>query len=143
MPVPLDQMMEGLPAERRAKIARDARAIVSEQRTLAELRRALKVTQAALAKALETTQGNVAQIEAKDDVMVSTVNRVVTALGGTLDLVVHLPGRESVSLSFGAPKGKLATKSGGQATGHSAGKKWAAPKKAAPADQAEPRRRRA
>jgi len=110
MPVPLEEIMARFTPEERAKIERGAQRIIAESRTLAELRKALGVTQADLAKALKTTQGNIAQIESKDDVMISTVERVVKALGGRLVLRVEIPGHPPATLRLGRSKGKRTLK---------------------------------
>jgi len=101
MPVTLDDMMQGLSAERREAIEEEAARLIAESRTLRELRVALGLTQDQVADALETSQSNVAQIESKTDVKVSTVTKVVEALGGRLHLVAILPDRDPVTLRFG------------------------------------------
>lgn len=108
MPVALDDMLAGLSAEDRAEVERGAIDLVVENRTLSELRRSLKVTQRQLADALSSSQAHVAKTERREDVMVSTVARVVEALGGRLRLLVDLPGRPVIQLSLGRrPKGGL------------------------------------
>lgn len=105
MPVPLSRMMDQLPAERRDAVARHAEALVAEHRSLAEIRKALNLTQADVATALKSSQANVAQIERKRNaVMVSTLERVVRAMGGELELVVNLPHRGRTVLALGAGK---------------------------------------
>jgi hypothetical protein len=101
MAVPFEEIMQGFSPERRARIERRAETMLTQNRTLAGLRKTLGVTQRRLADALETSQSNVAQIEGKTDVMVSTVARVVDALGGKLHLVVTLSGRDAVALRIG------------------------------------------
>jgi len=93
MAVPLADVLHELSPEDRDEVERGARKLIIESRTLRALRKALGVTQGRLADALETTQGNVAQIESKRDVMVSTVTRIVNALGGDLHLIATFPGR--------------------------------------------------
>ncbi len=104
MPVSLEAMLQEQSPEIREQIERDALAIVAESRTLAQLRKDAGLTQEQVAEALETTQANLAQIERKDDVLVSTVSRVVQAMGGRLRLMADLPGRGlvEVNLSPGA-----------------------------------------
>src|SRR3954452_11445121 len=101
MPVTLDEMMQGFSAEDREEIREDAARMAAESQTLRQLRAALGLTQDQVADALETSQSNLAQIEKKTDVKVSTVAKVVEALGGQLHLVAVLPGREPVTLKFG------------------------------------------
>jgi transcriptional regulator with XRE-family HTH domain len=110
MPVPLEKMLEEFTPEERARIDRNAADIVAQNRTLAQLRKSLNLTQAELAKALKTTQANVAQIEGKKDVMVSTLARMVKAMGGSLQLTVNVPGHEPVALKIGTAKGEPAIK---------------------------------
>jgi transcriptional regulator with XRE-family HTH domain len=101
MAVTLDEVMQEFSPEERAEVERQVERMATQSRTLAGLRKMLGVTQGRLADALETSQSNVAQIESKADVMVSTVARVVQALGGRLHLVVTLPGLDPVGLQIG------------------------------------------
>ncbi len=94
MPVTFADMMERFTPEERAEIESGARAIVAEHKTLRELRRLIGLTRADLAKALKTTQGNVAQIESAGDVKISTLARITRALGGKLEVRVALPATD-------------------------------------------------
>lgn len=100
----LTEVLQGFSPDERARVERNARALVADSQTLAQVRKALRLTQEDLAKAMATTQSNVAQIERKDDILVSTLSRVVKALGGELDLVVKLPHHGSVTLKIGASR---------------------------------------
>ena len=106
MPVPLSEMMARFSPEDRAEIERHAQALIAEHRSLAQIRKALKLTQADVAKALKTSQANIAQIEGKKDVLVSTLARVVKAMGGELELVVTIPNRGRMVLEIGKMKGE-------------------------------------
>jgi len=53
---------------------------------LAELRRARDMTQAQLARSLETSQGRISQMEKQADLYLSTLRSYVEALGGQLQL---------------------------------------------------------
>jgi transcriptional regulator with XRE-family HTH domain len=61
---------------------------------LSEMRKQSGKTQTELARALGVSQPTLSQIESQDDIQVSTLRRVVEALGGELDLVVRLPQGE-------------------------------------------------
>ena len=61
---------------------------------LSELRQQSDMTQRQLAAALGIKQPTLAHIEKQDDIQVSTLRRLVEALGGELDLVVRLPKGE-------------------------------------------------
>lgn len=58
---------------------------------LAELREALKMTQATLAEALDVEQGSVSKMERRTDMYLSTLRRYIEAMGGTLEIVAHFP----------------------------------------------------
>jgi hypothetical protein len=60
---------------------------------LKELRELAKVPQTTVAASLETTQGQVSRIEARDDHLVSTLRKYVEALGGTLEVVARFDDR--------------------------------------------------
>jgi transcriptional regulator with XRE-family HTH domain len=85
----------------------DRRARVDEHKVamLADLRRTLDLTQAAIAERLEVTQENVSQIERGEaDVRLSTLNRYVEALGGRLEVRATFPER-TVELKVGKSGG--------------------------------------
>jgi transcriptional regulator with XRE-family HTH domain len=152
MAVTLDEVMQEFSPEERAKVERQVERMAAQSRTLAGLRKMLGVTQGRLADALETSQSNVAQIESKADVMVSTVARVVQALGGRLHLVVTLPGLDPVGLQIGgtpddpdlerAPLGRSVPEGAAQAHGgRTAGAVSDHPaRRTAPAPRPSPRR---
>jgi predicted transcriptional regulator len=54
---------------------------------LAELRKGLGVTQAQLAEVAKMTQGEVSQLERREDYKLSTLRRYVQALGGDVEIV--------------------------------------------------------
>lgn len=112
MPVPLKDVMAALPRKRREKIERGAAEIVAANRSLRELRKDLGLTQAELAQALNTSQANVAKIEGKGDLMTSTIVRIVQALGGTMRIVVDIPGHPTAMLSLGAKSDAAAGEAG-------------------------------
>ena len=110
MPVPLSEIMAEFAPDSRARIEAKAAELIKERRTLTEIRKALGVTQADLAKALKTSQPNVVRIEKSADVLVSTVARVVEALGGKLLMQVELPDGREVTLRIGQSKGRRTVK---------------------------------
>ncbi|HRK31474.1 MAG TPA: XRE family transcriptional regulator [Tepidisphaeraceae bacterium] len=68
---------------------------------LAELRRRSGTTQTRLAAALGIKQPTIAKMEQQDDLQISTLRRIVEALGGNLDIVARLPTGD---VSFTRPK---------------------------------------
>lgn len=71
----------------------------AEKLTLRELRHARRITQVRMAKALGVTQDGVSRLERRSDVLLSTLRKVVKAMGGNLSLVAEFPDRRSVVLS--------------------------------------------
>ncbi|MFH1112760.1 MAG: XRE family transcriptional regulator [Pseudomonadota bacterium] len=58
---------------------------------LHELRRARGISQEKLAEALHIKQPNVAKLEKRTDVYISTLRSTIEAMGGTLDIVARFP----------------------------------------------------
>ena len=69
---------------------------------LGALRQALGLTQVELAKRLEVTQGNVAQIEKRGDLLVSTLASYLRAVGGEVRIVVQFPGGHAIEVELEA-----------------------------------------
>ena len=51
-----------------------------------------------MAELLEMNQANVSKVEARTDMLLSTLRNYVEAMGGTLELVARMPGRDPVKL---------------------------------------------
>lgn len=58
---------------------------------LCELRRARGLSQEALAKVLHIKQPNVAKLEKRTDIYISTLRSAIEAMGGELDIVARFP----------------------------------------------------
>jgi len=95
----INQKMKSLSAGRRKKIEASAAALIGEEMTLQELRRARKLTQVRLAKALGISQDGVSRLEKRSDLLLSTMRKSVEAMGGNLSLVAEFPDRKPVILS--------------------------------------------
>src|SRR6202795_2313228 len=95
----LKQRMKELSPDRRKKVQARAAQLIAEEMTLQELRRARKLTQVRLAKALRISQDGVSRLERRTDLMLSTLRKSVEAMGGNLTLVVEFPDRAPVILS--------------------------------------------
>ena len=98
MNVTLKDKMARLDADRRARIEEEAKQLHAEYLTLQELRKAKALTQVQLAKTLGVRQATVAQMEKRNDLMLSTLRSYVEAMGGTLKLSVEFPDHKSVFL---------------------------------------------
>lgn len=71
---------------------------------LSELRRDRRISQAALADAMDSTQPEVSRLERRDDHRISTLLRVVDAMGGRLEIVVRFPKGVAYMLRLGGQK---------------------------------------
>jgi transcriptional regulator with XRE-family HTH domain len=58
---------------------------------LAEIKKSVGLTQEELAAALDITQPSMSKLENQDDMHVSTLHRLIQALGGELEIIAHLP----------------------------------------------------
>ena len=74
----------------RARAATLAKDMMAEM-LLAEIRKFMGLTQEQLAAALGVTQPSLSKLENQDDMQVSTLRRLIEALGGQLEIVAHLP----------------------------------------------------
>lgn len=99
MTISLEEILQGLPEDRRRRIEQRAAELIAEELTLREMRRARKLTQARLSKKLKIGQEGVSRIEKRTDLYLSTLRNYVEGVGGRLKLVVELPGRAPVLLS--------------------------------------------
>lgn len=82
-------------AERAAGVAaaRDRREAYIRGHQLAEMRKAAGLTQVDLAEALGVSQARISKIEHGEIAGIDTIKAYVTALGGTVDVVVTLGDR--------------------------------------------------
>ena len=99
MTVSLDEMMAELPPERRRRIEKRAAELIAEEMTLCELRKALQLTQASVARELGISQDAISRLERRSDLLLSTLRRTVEAMGGDLILIARFPDRPPVELS--------------------------------------------
>lgn len=87
-----------LPAVRRKKVEARAAELIAEELSLRDLRKAMNRTQMDVAKALKVGQDTVSRYEQRSDMLLSTLQGYVHAMGGELDLVVTFPNRKPVKL---------------------------------------------
>ena len=74
---------------------------LSKEMDLAELRRARELSQEKLAQALRIGQAAVAKIETRSDMYLSTLERVIRAMGGELRIVAHFASHGVRIRNFG------------------------------------------
>ncbi len=84
--------------ELQAKMSREAR-IRSEEAAekmisemgLAELREAMDLTQESLADTLHVKQASISKMERRSDMYISTLSKIIEAMGGELQIVANMP----------------------------------------------------
>jgi DNA-binding XRE family transcriptional regulator len=95
-----DTLRKKMPSRQRSEVERRVKEEL-QQMLLGELRKLMGLTQAELADAIGVSQANVSQFENANDMQISTLQRIVEALGGELEIVVKLPtGKVSVTPQF-------------------------------------------
>lgn len=107
----ISEIIQALPKSRRDAIERNADRLAHEmiEYSLKELRESTNKTQAEVALALKVPQNAVSQLESRQDMRLSTVERYVAALGGTLSLLVELgEGRRCLLRHEGDDRGAFA-----------------------------------
>jgi transcriptional regulator with XRE-family HTH domain len=72
---------------------------------LAELRRTVGITQARLADALATSQGQISRIESQRDMLLSTLTAYLAALGVDAKIVVEL-GEQTMTFDLTEGRGR-------------------------------------
>ena len=95
----LAERMNELPEARRQKVEERAKALIAEEMSLRDLRKARKQTQMRVAQQLGINQENVSRIEKRSDLLLSTLSGYVEAMGGKLSLVVEFPDRPPIALT--------------------------------------------
>jgi len=99
MAVNVNDKIKKLSPDHRKKVEARAAELIAEEMTLRELRRARKLTQVRMAKALGINQDSVSRLEKRSDLLLSTLRKTVEAMGGNLSLVAKFPDRAPVVLS--------------------------------------------
>lgn len=95
----LDQKFNELGPERRKTVEARAAALIAEEMSLRELRRAHRLTQKRMATKLGIGQEGVSRLEQRSDLLISTLRGYIEAMGGSLSIVAEFPDREPVVLA--------------------------------------------
>jgi hypothetical protein len=95
----LEQKLRGLSRARRRKIQSRVAALINEEKSLQDLRRAHKLTQRRMAEVLGIGQDSVSRLEQRSDLLISTLRSYVEAMGGRLSIIAEFPDHEPVILT--------------------------------------------
>ncbi len=98
MSISLKEAMGRVSARRRKSIEARAEALIAEEMTLQDLRKALELTQQNLAERLDVKQESISNLEKRSDLLLSTLRGYIEAMGGDLSLLVRFPDRPPVEL---------------------------------------------
>jgi len=119
----LKEKLGTLPRARRAKIEGRAAELVDEELSLRDLRKALDCTQVELAEKMGVGQDAVSRYEQRTDLMLSTLERYVSAMGGTLSIIAEFPDRKPVRVrTLGEVNGDQSRETAAAVAGRSAPK---------------------
>jgi transcriptional regulator with XRE-family HTH domain len=99
MAISLKTIMDNLPPEHRARVEKRAAELIAEEMTLQDLRKAREFTQIRMGELLNMRQENVSRLERRADLLVSTLQSYIAAMGGELSLVVEFKDRPPVKIS--------------------------------------------
>lgn len=100
MAKPLSELLKKVSPEVKAAASAQAAEMLAEL-SLSELRQKQGKTQVEVAKSLGIQQPNVAQLEQRDDLYLSTLRKYVEVLGGRLELTAHFPDGASANIHAG------------------------------------------
>lgn len=95
----LKQKLDKLPKARRARIDARAAELIEEELSLRALREALDHTQVELAQEMGVGQDAISRYEQRTDMMLSTLERYVSAMGGSLALIAKFPDRKPIRVT--------------------------------------------
>lgn len=85
-----NELKAGMDPKRLVRSKARAKEMMAEM-LLAEIRRHTGLTQEELAENLGIKQPSLSKLESQTDMQISTLQRLIEALGGNLELVAHLP----------------------------------------------------
>jgi transcriptional regulator with XRE-family HTH domain len=88
-----------LPKEEREEIAALTATLIQEEATLRKLREARERSQEEIAEKLGVQQAAVSKIERRTDMYISTLRKLIEAMGGELDVVARFPDQPAVRIT--------------------------------------------
>jgi transcriptional regulator with XRE-family HTH domain len=89
---PFSVLRNRMTSEAQAR-AQEKSEILGAEMALADLRRAMHLSQEELAATLHINQASVAKMEKRTDMYVSSLRRFIEAMGGELDITARFPDR--------------------------------------------------
>jgi DNA-binding XRE family transcriptional regulator len=96
----LSEELNALPLERQEAIETRVAQIRLEEITLKHLREKLGLSQSELAERLDVQQPAISKLERRQNLELNTLRSVVHALGGTIEIIIRVPDKEPILLSY-------------------------------------------
>jgi len=96
----LKRKIDQLSPKHKAAVNARADELILQEMSLRALRKDLKRTQVEVAEALGIGQDTVSRLEGRCNIMLSTLDRYIKAIGGEMSIVVEFPDRPAVKLTF-------------------------------------------
>ncbi|MBL4826587.1 MAG: XRE family transcriptional regulator [Spongiibacteraceae bacterium] len=84
------KLTKGISPERRTRIE-ERKIELREEMALHELRQAIGTSQEIMAKQLDVMQPAIAKMERRNDIRISSLRRMIEAMGGSLEIKAHFP----------------------------------------------------
>jgi transcriptional regulator with XRE-family HTH domain len=98
-----------MPRRARERSERAAKKMMAEM-GLAQLREAMDLTQESLASALNVKQASISKMERRSDMYISTLSKIIEAMGGKLQITANMPnGRVEITQFSRIRKYQLST----------------------------------
>jgi hypothetical protein len=94
----IEEVIATLPKDSQDRVDSRYNELKQEVESLRQLRKVAGKAQVDIAAALKITQPSVSKLERQADMYLSTLRSYVQAIGGELELVVHLPSRPALHL---------------------------------------------
>jgi len=93
MPLPhtsIQKLRERMTQDARKRATLKAREMMAEM-LISEIRKEVGFTQEQVAELLGIRQPSLSKLESQDDMQISTLRKIVNALGGELEIIAHMP----------------------------------------------------
>jgi transcriptional regulator with XRE-family HTH domain len=87
-----------LPESEQQAIKVHAEELIAEEMTLRELRKARRRSQVEIARKLKINQAAVSRLERRADMYLSTLRKLVKAMGGSVEIIAEFPDRPPVRI---------------------------------------------
>ncbi|HAT8178172.1 TPA: transcriptional regulator [Legionella pneumophila] len=94
----LNDKIRSLSKERQDIIEKRANQLIAEEMTLRDLRVALEKTQEDLGAILHMKQDGISRLEKRSDMLISTLSKYISAMGGSLKLMAEFPDRAPIEI---------------------------------------------